>query len=555
MDWGTAARVLAMGLVVQSAVAAAPRADDPRAVATFEAIGLYWKPGADPGPEGCAVRYRRQGEAAWKAGLPLWYDERNEECRGSLVHLASGTTYEVELSAAKAKARLAAGTWPEAFPVGRTVRLPQGTREDPLVIREGGRPGAYVLYEAHPHGTTLDAAGRRAHNVEIAAPYVIVRGLVLRGAARDAIVLREGAHDVVIEDNDISGWGRYRKTVREDWKLGVNLDSGIRAGCRRWERKAERIVIQRNRIHDPRYGANSWSFGHPAGPQGITFSHCGGNHVIRFNEIVADDPQRYFNDAIGGEDNESEDGFPRADSDIYGNVVKGAWDDGIEAEGGNRNVRIWANRIDRTAIGIATTVTHHGPIYLFRNVYARSRKLSERPADRDDRGPMFKAGDKDGYGGGRRYVFHNTSLQPRPAAGARLPAGAGAGLSGNTGQPLANTVSRNNIFYVWRPDWPAIRETGRGAPNDFDYDLFNGRLKVEGAAERHGVRASPGFERGERLARGSPGIDQGARLPNFNDGFVGKAPDMGACERGAPPLPAGLPRTAKLFRSPAGDSH
>jgi len=33
-----------------------------------------------------------------------------------------------------------------------------------------------------------------------------------------------------------------------------------------------------------------------------------------------------------------------------------------------------------------------------------------------------------------------------------------------------------------------------------------------------------------RLKAGSPGIDSGLRLPNLNDGFTGKAPDMGAFE-------------------------
>jgi hypothetical protein len=337
------------------------------------------------------------------------------------------------------------------------------------------------------------------------------------------------------------------------------MDSGIRANCRRWEKKAERIVIQRNRIRDPRYGANSWSFGHPAGPQGITFSHCGGNHVIRHNEITSEDPRRYFNDAIGGEENFSAEGFPHSDTDIYGNVVRGAWDDGIEVEGGNRNVRVWANYIDRTAIGIASTVTHHGPLYLFRNVYARSRKLSEREPDRDDRGPMFKAGDKDAFGGGRRYVFHNTALQPRPERGARLPGGAGAGISGNTRQPLTNTVLRNNIFQVWRPDWPSIRETGPGGNNDADYDLYNGRIAAR-VEQRHGVRDTPvleppGHRRGYGLARNSPGVDKGARLPNFNDGFQGKAPDIGAQELGAEPLRFGIPRSARLAQSPRSDIH
>lgn len=542
----------------QVAVAREQHSKDPRTVATFESIGLYWSPGSDPGPGGCDVRYRRHGEREWRDALSLWYDARDGECRGSLVHLAPGASYEIHLRAGHASATLTANTWQENFPVGKTIRLPEGTRREPLVIRDGGSPDAYVLYEAHPKGTAIDAGDRHAHNVEIAAPYVIVRGLELRGAQRDAIVLREGAHDVVIEDNDISGWGRYRKRVGDGWAVGVDMDSGIRANCTRWEKKAERIVIQRNRIRDPRYGANSWSFGHPAGPQGITFSHCGGNHVIRRNDITSDDPRRYFNDAIGGEDNFSAEGFPHSDTDIYGNLVRGAWDDGIEVEGGNRNVRVWGNFIDRTAIGIASTVTHYGPLYLFRNVYARSRKLSEREPDRDDRGPMFKAGAHEKFGGGRRYVFHNTALQPRPEPGARLPGGAGGGISGNTRQPLTNTVTRNNIFHVWRPDWPSIRETGPGGGNDADYDLYNGRI-VERVEQRHGVRGAPVIEpdreSGYRLARRSPGVDEGARLPNFNDGFHGRAPDIGAQELGAEALHFGIPSSARRGKSPSGDIH
>ena len=170
----------------------------------------------------------------------------------------------------------------------------------------------------------------------------------------------------------------------------MDMDAGVRAVCTKaWQ--MERIIVQRNRIHHPRYGANSWSWGHPAGPQAITYSHCGGNHVIRYNEIYSED-QHYFNDAIGGEDNFSAIGFPNADTDIYGNRISHAWDDGIEAEGGNRNVRIWGNYLDLTATGVASTVTHFGPLYVFRNVYHRSRKLSERAPDADDRGPFAKAG-------------------------------------------------------------------------------------------------------------------------------------------------------------------
>ncbi|HUQ25152.1 MAG TPA: hypothetical protein VM140_05735, partial [Burkholderiales bacterium] len=380
-------------------------------VATFESIGLYGKSQADPGPAGCPVKYRKKDETAWKEGLPLWYDARNRECRGSLVQLSPGTQYEIEVDGKK----IVASTWNEKFPIKKTIEVASGGQLD---IKEGGSPDGYVLYT----GATLEGG---KFNITISAPYVIVRGFTLKGAEQDAIRLFEGAHDVVIEDNDISGWGRMNYVNSAGWQVGVDMESGVRADCRRFSKPLERIVVQRNKIHDPRYGANSWSWGHPAGPQGITISYCGGNHVIRHNEITST-PGHYYNDGIGGEDNFSETGFPNADSDIYGNVVTHAWDDAIEAEGGNKNVRIWGNYLDQTATGIATTVTHWGPVYIFRNVYNRSRMKSERPPESDDRGPFAKAGSTDKYGNGRRYVFHNSVLQPEGKNGA------GGGISGNS---------------------------------------------------------------------------------------------------------------------------
>jgi hypothetical protein len=43
-----------------------------------------------------------------------------------------------------------------------------------------------------------------------------------------------------------------------------------------------------------------------------------------------------------------------------------------------------------------------------------------------------------------------------------------------------------------------------------------------------------------QLAPNSPGYDRGARIPNFNDGFTGAAPDMGAHEAGTPAMKLGV---------------
>ena len=74
--------------------------------------------------------------------------------------------------------------------------------------------------------------------------------------------------------------------------------------------------------------------------------------MIRYNEIPSRNGN-YYMDGIGGGDNFSTAGFPWADSDIYGNRVSEVYDDGIEAEGANRNVRIWGNHFDRVYVAIA----------------------------------------------------------------------------------------------------------------------------------------------------------------------------------------------------------
>jgi hypothetical protein len=515
------------------------------AIATFESLGLYWTPPSNPGAAGCNLQYRKAGDSTWKNALPMWYDSRNNECRGSIVYLAPGTNYQVQFSlpGQQPVAQLATQTWSETFPIAKTVTVPSGSST--LAITEGGTASGYVLYTAASGGSTIDVANGKVNNVTIAAPYVILRGLTLKGAQNDAIKLLQGAHDVVIEDNDISGWGSYSGTTTADGQqVGTNYESAVRGADNLTG--LLRIVVQRNKIHDPRYGANSWTFGHPMGPQGVGFFESpGGNHVIRFNEIWSS-AGHYFNDGIGGGWNFSSVGFPHADTDIYGNIIKNTWDDGIEAEGGDRNVRIWGNYMDNTMTGVATTVVQTGPVYIFRNVHNRSRRLSTVSTDLDSGSTFSKSGDSSGFGGGRRYVFHNTLLQAT-ASGMTYPLGAHTGITGPA-VPMTNTVSRNNILQIKKTNWYAIDADGGGG-DDMDYDLYNGNVNISGA-EVHGQVGTPIYAAGNgwtsesgglyQQATNSPGYDRGVRLPNFNDYFTGAAPDVGAAETGRPAMRFGI---------------
>jgi len=527
------ASFLFVGLAIANWPAHAQDATGVRVVPTYEAAGLYWSNAGANSQTGCEVKFRKQGDANWSQGLAMWFDSRNGECRGSLVGLTNGTTYEAQLNlpgqpVAKA---VTFATWANSKPVASTVKVASGSAT--LNITQGGSASGYVVYDGT--GSTLDAANGQQYNITVNAPYVIIRGFTLKGAQIDAIRISPTVSDVIIEDNDISGWGRTR-----DGTWGTDMDSAVRAVCKSEE--LVRVTVQRNKMHDPRYSANSWSDGHPAGPQGITFSYCGGNHVLRWNEITGG--SKHLNDGMGGEDNFSTTGFPNRDSDIYGNSIQNTWDDAIESEGGNANVRIWGNYLNNTATGVATTATAIGPVYIFRNVFNRNKFFEKTACDGDDRQPFFKSGSDSSLGDGRRYIFHNTMLQATQS-GCSNGLGGGAGIGGTgSSQLINNTFSMNNIYHLWKPN-SAFYQVGSG--NLFQNDMFNGNA---GATIVGGLNATPAYAAGNgwsseangayALAAGTPGYDAAVRIPNFNDSFVGSAPDVGAAEAGAGAMKFGL---------------
>jgi hypothetical protein len=527
-----AASSLLIGLAAVHAPARAQALDSTgvRAVPTYEAVGLYWSNPATA--TDCSVQFRKQGTTAWTQGLNLWYDASKSECRGSLVSLTPGTAYEAQLGANGTFSKgIAFTTWSNSLPVAQTIKVPSGSTT--LNITAGGSASGYVVYDGT--GSTLDAQNGAAANITVNASYVIVRGFALKGAQQNAIVIDKNQHDVVIEDNDVSGWGRTR-----DGTWGTDMDSGIRAVC--VSEELTRVTIQRNRIHDPRYPANSWAVGHPAGPQGITFSYCGGNHVFRWNEIYS--AKNHFNDGMGGEDNFSTSGFPNKDSDVYGNRVEMTWDDGLEIEGGNQNVRVWGNYLDKTATGIASTLDSVGPLYVFRNVWNSNQFIEGAACDSDQKQPLFKSGSSTSFGNGRRYLFHNTMLQAQQA-GCQYGLGGGSGIGGTgSTQLVMNTVSMNNIYQSWKPGNGSFYQIGSDA--QFSHDMTN----VASSPEVSGILAIPQYAAGNgwqsgmggmyQLAAGTPGYDQGARIANFNDGFLGAAPDVGAAEAGAPAMQFGI---------------
>ena len=527
------------------------------AVPTFECLGLYYPNAAEQGA--CNVQYHQAEEKSWREALPLVYDPRERQYRGSLVGLKPDTAYLIRLTCGGQTVEFSGRTRSDQLTIGKTTHLPAGELDKPVRITEPGTADAWHLVTPTPGTkTVIDVFNLHDNCIEVAADYVIIRGLELKNAGQHAVLIRKGVQNVVVEDCHMTQWGRVGGA--RVWGVFQGSDSAIYA-----ETGAGGLVLQRNLIEHPRSGSNDWESGHPDGPQGITLQNSSGGNIIRYNEIRSTEDHGY-NDGIGGGSNFSFQGSPNRDSDIYGNIITNCWDDAIESEGANMNVRIWGNYLDKTFVFIATASTSMGPLYIYRNVFASSRISHQDPSG----GMIIKTGgprrtitvngaevpgDR-----GRRYIFHNTALQPNGA------------LSVFSGHGICNAVSKNNIFRVRGDTYPS--PTGDGPPNDFRNDLTGGYLaggfvrSMFVPSERlqwflattvpvikwgrvDYSRSGKEFAITDPVVQApNPAIDKGVRLPGFNDDYQGSAPDIGAFENGNPPLRFGREAAPGFTRAP-----
>ncbi len=278
----------------------------------------------------------------------------------------------------------------------------------------------------------------------------------------------------------------------------------------------------------------------------------GPGHVIAHNAIA------YFHDAICI----STYGPPEADPerrassiDIYNNDIHLTNDDFIETDGGAHNIRVFQNRgVNAAHNGYSAQPLFGGPVYFFRNL------LYHVPAG----GPFKFSAAPAGI-----LAYHNTMIGEQTAK-----------------EPYSNAHFRNNLFlgkdipnrgimtwanatgnyssdyngfrpnrnvtrqYAWlapepgktahgakESDWRGFatlaefqKATGQEAHGiEVDYDIFE-NLAPPDPARRYQVYHS--MDLNFRLKANSKAIDAGLVLPTINDGFTGKAPDLGAIESG-----------------------
>ena len=283
----------------------------------------------------------------------------------------------------------------------------------------------------------------------------------------------------------------------------------------------------------------------------------GSGHVIAHNAIA------YFHDSVGISTYGAPESDPdrRASSiDIHDNDFHMSNDDFVETDGGVHNIRVYQNRgVNAFHGGYSSQPIFGGPVYFFRNLLYHVQsgtafKLDARPAgllmchntiigEQSVRSPN-----------GNVHWRNNLFLgRDTPDRGIMTWANATGvhssdynGFRPNRGvERQYNWLApsrRGQTLYSSKPeDWRSFPtlEAFRAATGqeshgvEVDFDIFEKMAPPDPAPmKRHAVYHAMDLD--FRLKPGGKAIDAGQVLPTINDGFTGRAPDLGALELGQP---------------------
>jgi len=224
-------------------------------------------------------------------------------------------------------------------------------------------------------------------------------------------------------------WGQYRAGIAA-WYTG----SGIRI---------TNNFIQHRTSGSPYGSADGiWFKSSDTNPSG-------GGHYLAGNTIIGGW------DGIAGEEEGSAHGTFDRDTIVQNNTIQNTWDDCIQSEGGDQNVRIRNNDLSGCGTGIAFAAPVTGPLYVENN------HIHDLVTGLYGNHFCFKVGNT---GGGTTYLTGNIC---------EVTAGPGQEANGiqQTNEGLSPIVSRRNVFrvshYVFTVGW-ADMPPG----TDFDEDCM-----------------------------------------------------------------------------------
>jgi hypothetical protein len=521
-----------------------------RSYSTIYSIGVEWDVVNDLDHDAAvSMKYRVNGTSVWQSALPLVRVDYNGSnmLAGSLLSLVPGTEYNVRLALSD----------PDGGSATREITV----RTRPVPVPPAGGRVLHVV------------PGNGGGDGSLLAPFAGVVAAQAAARAGDTFLLHAGSYGTRVLFNVAGTAAAYIV-----WKAagdGEVLMNGIDIG-------ASHIWLEGITVRDQAYATFS-----TGAPTNVVITRCRffNNHYsiylqrggtawyIADNTIVGDTPPS--SESFSGEGIELNttsghtvahnsisnvgDGvsYPKSNVDIFGNDIFNTSDDGIEADNGGANVRIWGNRIHNAVHnGISFQPQVRGPWYIVRNQIVGSKESAFK----------FRATD-------RFVLLHNTIVNW----------GDPALVCCNAGH-LLRAYARNNLWISvqggriwdfdgalrdWRSDMDYDGFDWGTATNPFTYDgwtypdvwSFSNRSGLERNAVRvskdlcfedfqvPGPSPTPVPPHSMTLQAGCAAVDAGAVLPNINNGFTGSAPDIGAHERGLAPAVYG-PRPVKTANKP-----
>jgi MYXO-CTERM domain-containing protein len=547
--WGLAGAgaLVTLGMATH---AAAQAATTPGAITTpnptLENVSIEWAITGDDDADGqVTVRFREQGAATWRAGLPLFrvpagsnegFDWNNRHA-GSLFGLVPGTTYEVELTLTdpdggndQQTVNVQTRSVPEVPADAQIVDVTPATLSSAL---NAAQPGDVLLLGSGTYGDIV------VPNDGTAASPIVVRGADTADTIVEGEVRMDGRSDVWIEQLVVRGQIKFndatRVVVRDCWVEAatatgdgiVSYGNGSTDGY-----FADNVVTGTTVWAETSLGVDGDNLG-----EGIVMT--GPGNVIEHNRVSG------FRDCISVlEDDGVVDQYS---IDILNNDLDTCADDAIEADFSQGNVRVMRNQMANSFVGLSSQPSLGGPTYFIRNVLF-STIFNPFKLNRGSVGDV---------------ALHNTVVK------------CGDALGVYAGVTWSHAFFRNNLFIggVGGDSFNGF-SNGSGrvlhvpdadeATCTFDYDgfgsigtgTFQGRVGSStfsslaemqtNTTEAHAVEvdlsvfaASFAFPEVPfpaltipdlRLAAGSAAVDTGTVLPNINDDFSGTAPDLGAYE-------------------------
>ena len=412
---------------------------------------------------------------------------------------------------------------------GAYLLTAKGTAERPIVIRAAG--DGEVIFDGDGAFRLFDV---------MAADYHIFEGLTIRNTE---VAFWAGVKDVA---------GSKGLTVRncriENVGIGVTTQF---AGSRDFY-IADNVFLGRDDRHRMLGWANPGLYGAHSINSYYAVKVYGSGHVIAHNAVA------FFHDGISvcthGVPEEEEE-LKAVAIDIYNNDIHLTGDDFIEADGGVHNIRVLRNRgVNAAHTGLSAQPVFGGPAYFIRNIvyntpvalkfpnpagvvvyhntFIAENRTAQRVSNAHFRNNLFLGTDAavgiSVLGGPTAYsTYDYDGFRPNRGVDSQFTwVGPRAGILVDYDRPQ-NEAQR---FKTLAEFSAATGQESHGV--ELDYDIFtNLRPPVPPDSSRPGAPYDAGAL-DFTLRPGSKAVDSGVRIPNVNDGFSGKAPDLGAVETG-----------------------